>query len=46
MKQLNILPKIFHVDIPRELSEAIMKVKTDQDVEKIGTEWLIEQSAN
>jgi len=21
-----------------------MKVKTDQDVEKIGTEWLIEQS--
>ncbi len=43
-KQLNILPKIFHVDIPNELSNAITKAKTDEDVEKIGTEWLIQQS--
>jgi len=43
-KQLNILPKIFHVDIPTALSDAITKAKTDQDVEKIGTEWLIQQS--
>lgn len=43
-KQLNILPKIFHVDIPAELSTAIMKAKTDEEVEQIGTEWLIQQS--
>lgn len=43
-KQLNILPKIFHVDIPTDLSNAIMKAKTDADVETIGTEWLITQS--
>ncbi|MBC7904730.1 MAG: methylenetetrahydrofolate reductase [Gemmatimonadaceae bacterium] len=43
-KQLNILPKIFHVDIPADLSNAITKAKTDQDVEKIGTEWLLQQS--
>jgi methylenetetrahydrofolate reductase (NADPH) len=43
-KQLNVLPKIFHVDIPAELSNEIMKAKTDEDVEKIGTEWLIQQS--
>jgi methylenetetrahydrofolate reductase (NADPH) len=43
-KQLNILPKIFHVDIPADLSNAIDKAKTDDDVEKIGTEWLIQQS--
>ncbi|MBE7171427.1 MAG: methylenetetrahydrofolate reductase [NAD(P)H] [Williamsia sp.] len=43
-KQLNILPKIFHVDIPNELSDAIMKCKTDEEVEKIGTEWLVQQS--
>jgi methylenetetrahydrofolate reductase (NADPH) len=43
-KQLNILPKIFHVDIPNELSNAITKAKTDEDVEKIGTEWLVQQS--
>src|SRR5204863_150707 len=43
-KQLTILPKIFHVDIPTDLSDAISKAKTDQDVEQIGTEWLIHQS--
>ena len=43
-KQLNILPKIFHVDIPTDLSNAITKAKTDEDVERIGTEWLIQQS--
>lgn len=43
-KQLSILPKIFHVDIPTELSNEIHKAKTDQDVEKIGTEWLTQQS--
>lgn len=43
-KQLTVLPKIFHVDIPTELSSAIMKAKTDDEVERIGTEWLIMQS--
>ncbi len=43
-KQLSILPKIFHVDIPTDLSNAIMKAKTDQEVEEIGTEWLTIQS--
>ena len=42
---MNILPKIFHVDIPTELSNAITKAKTDEEVEQIiGTEWLIHQS--
>ena len=44
MKQLTVLPKIFHVDIPTDLSNAIMKCKGDEDVEKVGTEWLIQQS--
>lgn len=43
-KQLNILPKIFHVDIPNEFSNEIMKCKADEDVERVGTEWLIQQS--
>lgn len=43
-KQMTILPKTFHVDIPAELSAEIIKAKTDEDVEKIGTEWLIQQS--
>jgi methylenetetrahydrofolate reductase (NADPH) len=43
-KQLSILPRIFHVDIPSDLSNAIMKAKTDQECEKIGEEWLAHQS--
>jgi methylenetetrahydrofolate reductase (NADPH) len=43
-KQLTILPRIFHVDIPLELSSEILKCKTDDDVERVGIEWLIEQS--
>ena len=43
-KQLTVLPRTFHVDIPTELSSEIMKCKTDLDVELVGTEWLIHQS--
>jgi methylenetetrahydrofolate reductase (NADPH) len=43
-KQLTILPRIFHVDIPTELSNAINKCKTDVECEQVGTEWLIQQS--
>lgn len=43
-KQLSVLPRIFHVDIPTDLSNAIMKCKTDLDCEQVGTEWLIQQS--
>ncbi len=43
-KQLTVIPRTFHVDIPTELSNEIMRAKTDDDCKKIGTEWLIQQS--
>jgi len=43
-KQLTVLPKIFHIDIPEPLSEAILKATDDKAVKQIGIEWLIEQS--
>jgi methylenetetrahydrofolate reductase (NADPH) len=43
-KQLSIIPRTFHVDIPEELSTEILKCKTDKDVEIVGTEWLLKQS--
>ena len=43
-KQLSVLPRTFYVDIPTELSNEILKCKTDADVEIIGTEWLLQQS--
>ena len=43
-KQLSVLPRIFHVDLPTDLSVEVMKCRTDEDVEKVGTEWLLQQS--
>ena len=43
-KQLSVLPRTFHVDIPTELSNEIMRCKIDADVEKVGEEWLLAQS--
>jgi methylenetetrahydrofolate reductase (NADPH) len=43
-KQLTIIPRTFHVDIPEELSNEILKCKTDAEVELIGQRWLLQQS--
>jgi methylenetetrahydrofolate reductase (NADPH) len=43
-KQLSMLPKVFHVDLPTDLSDAIIQCKTDAEVEQVGTEWLLQQS--
>ncbi|HNP53990.1 MAG TPA: methylenetetrahydrofolate reductase, partial [Ferruginibacter sp.] len=43
-KQLTILPKTFHIDLPTDLSEAVQACKSDEDVEKVGAEWLLMQS--
>lgn len=43
-KQLTVLPKTFHIDLPSDLANEILKCKTDEEVEKIGEEWLLEQS--
>jgi len=43
-KQLTTLPKTFHIDLPSDLSNEVLKCKSDEDAEIIGTEWLLEQS--
>ncbi|MGV3765771.1 MAG: methylenetetrahydrofolate reductase [NAD(P)H] [Chitinophagaceae bacterium] len=43
-KQLTVLPRVFHIDLPTELSLEVMKCKTDAEVEEVGTEWLLNQS--
>lgn len=44
IKQLTMIPRTFHVDIPAELSAEVLKCRTDADVELVGTEWLKQQS--
>jgi methylenetetrahydrofolate reductase (NADPH) len=43
-KQLTMLPKIFSLELPTDLSKAIIQCKTDEEVEKVGAEWLLHQS--
>jgi methylenetetrahydrofolate reductase (NADPH) len=43
-KQLTIIPKTFYVDLPSELTNEVLKCKTDEDVEQVGVEWLVQQS--
>lgn len=43
-KQLSVIPRTFHVDIPTELSTEVMKCKSDAEVELVGADWLYEQS--
>ena len=43
-KQLTVLPRTFHVDLPADLANAILKCKTDEEVEQVGAEWLLMQS--
>lgn len=42
--QLSSLPRTFNVDIPTLLSDEIMKCRNKADVERVGAEWLYEQS--
>ncbi len=43
-KQLTMLPKTFHIDLPSDLSNEVLKCKSDEEAEIVGTEWLLEQS--
>lgn len=43
-KQLINLPKIFHIDIPEDLSDAVSACANDKAVKECGIEWMIQQS--
>lgn len=43
-KQLNLIPSVFHVNIPEELTKAMMQTKTKEAEEQVGEEWLYHQS--
>ncbi len=43
-KQLFVLPNLFHMDIPEELSDAVEACKDNKEVAQVGIEWAIQQS--
>lgn len=46
MSQLNLLPKVFHVDLPMELATELMKCHTDAEAKQVGVEWCRMQAAD
>lgn len=44
LNHISFLPKFFHIDYPEALSSELLKCKTNQDVERLGIEWGIQQS--
>ena len=43
-RQIDLLPRSFHIDIPQALVNEINKAKTADAVYQVGIEWAIEQS--
>ena len=41
--QLSVIPKTFIVDIPQELALEALKCSTEQETERLGIEWCIQQ---
>ncbi|MDE6491508.1 MAG: methylenetetrahydrofolate reductase, partial [Muribaculaceae bacterium] len=39
MAQMTLLPKVFHVDLPTDLANAISRCSNDDDVKAVGVDW-------
>jgi methylenetetrahydrofolate reductase (NADPH) len=44
LKQLNMIPHRFHVDLPEALVKEVIKCKDNKAVKQVGIEWCIAQS--
>ena len=42
-KQLEILPRLFHLDIPADLVNAVSACENDADIRQVGIDWSIQQ---
>ena len=42
-KQLMVLPKIFHIDVPEELVNQVEKCSNNEEVKQVGIEWTTKQ---
>ncbi len=44
LKDVEVLPRVFHIGIPNELVKELQKCKTNADAKAVGVEWTIHQS--
>lgn len=44
-RQITVLPRIFHIDLPQDLVDEVEKCKNDAEaIKQVGIEWCIQQS--
>jgi methylenetetrahydrofolate reductase (NADPH) len=43
-RQIDLLPRSFHIDIPQELVNKLRQVRTDDEAYQVGIDWAISQS--
>lgn len=44
LKHIAFIPKTFHVDLPDQFANDLLKCNTNEAVAEVGVEWMIEQS--
>lgn len=44
LRQMALLPRVFHIDFPQPLAEELMRCATDEDVRRTGVEWAVAQA--
>ncbi len=44
LNDIRLLPQTFHIDVPGDLFNAVLKCKTDQEAREVGIEWCTMQS--
>ena len=42
-RQLTVLPRLFHCDLPEELTAEALRCKDDDEVKQVGVEWCVAQ---
>jgi methylenetetrahydrofolate reductase (NADH) len=44
LKDIEVLPRVFHIEIPEDLVKSIEKCKTNEEAKQAGVEWTVQQS--
>lgn len=45
LRQMSLLPRVFHIDLPTQLAAEFIKCKSDEDVRALGIQWGIQQAS-
>lgn len=45
LRQMTLLPRIFHIDFPQELSDQLLRCTSDEEVRRVGIEWGVAQAS-